>query len=87
MGVLVSSTYNVAFITLSNDISLTFLPLHSAPPERLRSICMGMVNNNHFIQVFLSDERRMPPIAFSWRTHHKRVADDWGLAYENHRIN
>ncbi|KAL8520604.1 hypothetical protein ACS0TY_011224 [Phlomoides rotata] len=49
MGFLVSLAYNVAFITLSNDISLTFLPLHSAPPERPRSICMGMVNNNHFI--------------------------------------
>ncbi|KAL8482904.1 hypothetical protein ACS0TY_025808 [Phlomoides rotata] len=43
MGFLVSSAYNVAFITLSNDISLTFLPLHSAPPERPRSICMGML--------------------------------------------
>ncbi|KAL8557593.1 hypothetical protein ACS0TY_004878 [Phlomoides rotata] len=87
MGYLVSSAYNVAFITFSNEISLTFLPLHSAPPERPRSICMGMVNNNHFIHVFLSDERHMPPITLSWRTHHKRVADDWGLAYDNRRIN
>lgn len=54
MGYLVASTYNVAFITLSTQISLTFLPLSSAVPKHPRSICMGMVNDNHFIQVLKS---------------------------------
>ncbi|KAL8519299.1 hypothetical protein ACS0TY_010296 [Phlomoides rotata] len=51
IGFLVASVYNVAFITLSSDISLTFLPMHFTPPKRSRSICMRLVNNNHFIHV------------------------------------
>ncbi|KAL8470304.1 hypothetical protein ACS0TY_032958 [Phlomoides rotata] len=69
------ASYNVAFITLSRDMSLTFLPMHSALPVNPRSICMGMVNNNHFIQVYLAANRPMPPVASSWTTYHKRAAD------------
>ncbi|KAL8474342.1 hypothetical protein ACS0TY_030981 [Phlomoides rotata] len=81
-----ASTYNVAFITISRDMSLTFLPMHSTFPVNPRSICMGMVNNNHFVQVYLVADRPMPPVASSWTTYHKRVADGWGLAYGNHQI-
>ncbi|KAL8461793.1 hypothetical protein ACS0TY_033045 [Phlomoides rotata] len=86
MGFLVASAYNVAFITLSRDISLTFLPMHSALPANPRSICMGMVNNNHLVQVYLAADRPMPHVASSWTTHHKRAADGWGLAYGNRQI-
>ncbi|KAL8491440.1 hypothetical protein ACS0TY_023169 [Phlomoides rotata] len=86
MGYLVASTYNVAFITLSTQMSLTFLPLTSTLPERPRSICMGMVNNNHFIQVLLAARSPMPPIVSSWKKHHNRVADEWEQAYDNHQI-
>ncbi|KAL8511447.1 hypothetical protein ACS0TY_018014 [Phlomoides rotata] len=86
MGFLVASAYNVAFTTLSRDMSLTFLPMHSALPANPRSICMGMVNNNHFVQVYLAADRHMPPVASSWTTHHKRAANGWGLAYGNRQI-
>ncbi|KAL8462490.1 hypothetical protein ACS0TY_033499 [Phlomoides rotata] len=51
LGFLVASVYNVAFITLSRDMLLTFLPMHSIFPSNSRSFCMGMVNNNHFVQI------------------------------------
>ncbi|KAL8475243.1 hypothetical protein ACS0TY_030848 [Phlomoides rotata] len=86
IGFLVASVYNVAFITLSRDMLLTFLPMHSALPTSLKSICMGMVNNNHFVQVYLATDRPMPLVASSWTTHHKRPADGWGLAYGNRQI-
>ncbi|KAL8463713.1 hypothetical protein ACS0TY_034384 [Phlomoides rotata] len=86
IGFLVASVYNVAFITLSRDMSLTFLPMHSALPTSPKSICMGMVNNNHFVQVYLATDRPMPLVASSWTTHHKRPADGWGLAYGNRQI-
>ncbi|KAL8554884.1 hypothetical protein ACS0TY_002892 [Phlomoides rotata] len=86
MGFLVASAYNVAFITLSRDMSLTFLPMHSALPANPRSICMGMVNNNHFVQVYLAADRPMPPVASSWMTYHKRAANGWMFAYGNRQI-
>ncbi|KAL8551946.1 hypothetical protein ACS0TY_000843 [Phlomoides rotata] len=86
MGFLVASAYNVAFITLSRDMSLTFLPMQSPLPANPRSICIGMVNNNHFVQVYLAAGRPMPPVASSWTTYHKRAADGWGLAYRNRQI-
>ncbi|KAL8487372.1 hypothetical protein ACS0TY_023886 [Phlomoides rotata] len=86
MGYLVASAYNVAFITLDTQLSLTFLPLKSVVPERPRSICMGIVNRNHFVQVLFGAGRPLPPIASSWTDHHHPIADGWLRAFETSQI-
>lgn len=86
MGDLVASKYNVALIILDTQLSLTFLPLKSAVSERPKSICMGMVNRNHFVQVLFGVGRPLPPVASSWRDHHRPIADGWFRAYETGQI-
>lgn len=52
MGILVASAYNVVFVALSPSMSISYLPLNSAVPTNPRCICMALINNNHFVQVF-----------------------------------
>ncbi|KAL8484742.1 hypothetical protein ACS0TY_027154 [Phlomoides rotata] len=82
MGYLVASMYNVAFITLGTQMSLTFLPLNSAVPESPKSICMGLVNRNHFVQVFFGARRPLPLVASSWTDYHRLIVNGWLRAYE-----
>ena len=51
MGYLVASRYNVAVVSLSPTACFTLLPLRTAVVEPPKCICIGFVNQNHFIQV------------------------------------
>ncbi|KAL8457636.1 hypothetical protein ACS0TY_035485 [Phlomoides rotata] len=87
MGYLVASTYNVAFITLSNAVSLTFLPLRSAVPERKIHL-YGHGEQQPFYPgipiVLLAVGRALPPITASWNEHHvKPVASRWNNVLGN----
>ena len=62
MGHLIASWYNVIFILISESQSMTFLPLRSAPlpPQEQHVICIGHVNQNHFVEVSLVPNPSMP---------------------------
>ncbi|KAL7193515.1 hypothetical protein ACSBR2_025178 [Camellia fascicularis] len=51
MGHLISSFYQVVLVHLSMQQCLTFLPLRSIPTSvaSRKEICIGFVNNNHFV--------------------------------------
>ncbi|KAL7236169.1 hypothetical protein ACSBR1_019437 [Camellia fascicularis] len=83
MGHLISSSYNVVLFHMSSQQCLTFLPLRTIPmPVASRKeICIGFVNNNHFVQVFLVHGHPVPPIATNWRRYHLPTAAGWETAY------
>ena len=54
MGHLVASTYNVAFVVLSPQLNLTYLPLFTGVEGAPKVICIELVNDNHFVQVTLN---------------------------------
>ncbi|KAL8474204.1 hypothetical protein ACS0TY_030864 [Phlomoides rotata] len=82
MGYLVAAAYNVALIVLDPRLSLTFLPLMKAVPEQPRSICMALVNDNHFVHVSLGVGHPLTPVDTSWLTYHRAIANGWLTAYE-----
>jgi len=54
MGYVIASRYNVTFVSLSQQQSMTFFPLRTQPPpdsSMHRIICIDHVYNNHFVQV------------------------------------
>jgi len=54
MGYIIASRYNVILVSLSPQQNMMFFPLRSQPPgdpSVHRIICIGHVNDNHFIQV------------------------------------
>jgi len=53
MGYLISFQYNMVLLLLSQHQCLTFLSLmtESILPAAHRSIAIGFVNNNHFIEI------------------------------------
>ncbi|KAL8478177.1 hypothetical protein ACS0TY_030168 [Phlomoides rotata] len=87
MGYLVAAAYNVALIVLDPRLSLTFLPLRKAVPEQPRSICMALVNDNHFVHVSLGAGHPLTPVDTSWLTYHRAIANGWLTAYEVGQIN
>ncbi|KAL8526154.1 hypothetical protein ACS0TY_015397 [Phlomoides rotata] len=87
MGYLVAAAYNVAFITLDPRLSLTFLPLRKVVPKQPRSVCMALVNDNHFIHVSLGAGHPLSPVDTSWLTYHQAIANGWLIAYETGQIN
>ncbi|XP_028096942.1 uncharacterized protein LOC114296808 [Camellia sinensis] len=83
MGHLIASYYRVVLYHLSMQQCLTFLPLRSIPiatPDR-RDICIGFVNGNHFVQVYLQPGHPVPPIASNWIRFHHPCANGWKKAY------
>ncbi|XP_028073199.1 uncharacterized protein LOC114275367 [Camellia sinensis] len=70
MGHLISSFYQVVLVHLSIQQCLTFLPLRSTPTSvaSRKEICIGFVNNNHFVQLILEPGHPIPPIATNWRS-------------------
>lgn len=55
MGFLIAQKYKCVVVLLTRyGISKTFFPLHRAPAESInRLMCLGYVNNNHFMQLNL----------------------------------
>jgi len=54
MEYVIASRYNVILVSLSQQQSMTFLPLRSQPPPDSfvhRIICVDYVFENHFVQV------------------------------------
>ena len=52
MGHLIATVYNVAMVVLSPALSMTYLPLRTGPSTEPKIICIGLINANHFIEVF-----------------------------------
>ncbi|RWR84816.1 protein FAR1-RELATED SEQUENCE 2 isoform X2 [Cinnamomum micranthum f. kanehirae] len=84
MGHLIASWYNVVFILISESQSMTFLPLRSAPPppHEQHVICIGHVNQNHFVEVSLVPNSPMPRIMIQWGAYKHQCATQWVLIYE-----
>ncbi|XP_028083552.1 uncharacterized protein LOC114284804 [Camellia sinensis] len=83
MGHLIASYYRVVLYHLSMQQCFTFLPLRSVPiatPDR-RDICIGFVNGNHFVQVYLQPGHPVPRIANNWIRFHHPCAIGWEKAY------
>ncbi|XP_028083113.1 uncharacterized protein LOC114284416 [Camellia sinensis] len=72
MGRTILSFYNVVLFHLSSQQCFTSLPLMTIPMPiaSRKEICIGFVNNNHFVQVFLVHGHLVPPIATNWRRYH-----------------
>ncbi|KAH1222260.1 hypothetical protein GmHk_12G035464 [Glycine max] len=54
MEYVIASRYNVILVSLSQQQSMTFLPLRSQPPPDSfvhRIICVDYVFENHFVQI------------------------------------
>ncbi|KAL7221829.1 hypothetical protein ACSBR1_023717 [Camellia fascicularis] len=85
MGHLISSFYQVVLVHLSMQQCLTFLPLRSIPTSvaSRKEICIGFVNNNHFVQLILEPGHPIPPIATNWRRYHDPCAIAWEVAYSS----
>ncbi|GFP97773.1 protein far-red impaired response 1 [Phtheirospermum japonicum] len=62
MGHLVASCYNVALVCLDERMSQTYLPLRTTISYPPRMLCIGIVNKNHFIQVFLKEDCPLPAV-------------------------
>ncbi|GMP21993.1 hypothetical protein CsSME_00000180 [Camellia sinensis var. sinensis] len=83
MGHLIASYYRIVLYHLSMQQCLTFLPLRSvsiATPEQ-RDICIGFVNGNHFVQVYLQPGHPVPLIANYWIRFHHPCASGWEKPY------
>ncbi|KAL7228954.1 hypothetical protein ACSBR2_007618 [Camellia fascicularis] len=85
MSHLISSFYQVVLIHLSMQQCLTFLPLRSIPTyiASRKEICIGFVNNNHFVQLILEPSQPIPLIATNWRRYHDPCAVGWEVAYSS----
>ncbi|XP_028112685.1 uncharacterized protein LOC114310790 [Camellia sinensis] len=83
MGHLISSFYQVVLVYLSMQQCLTFLPLTSIPTyvASRKEICIGFVNNNHFVQLILEHGHPIPPIATNWWRYHDPCAVGWEVVY------
>ncbi|GMP83360.1 hypothetical protein CsSME_00037303 [Camellia sinensis var. sinensis] len=82
---LISSFYQVVLVYLSMQQCLTFLPLRSIPTSvaSYKEICIGFVNNNHFVQLILEPGHPIPPIATNWWRYHDPCAASWEVAYSS----
>lgn len=52
MGPVIASRYNVALVSLSLEMSLTYFPLRGLPPHGHTLIALCFVNHCHWVQVF-----------------------------------
>ncbi|KAL8456216.1 hypothetical protein ACS0TY_034438 [Phlomoides rotata] len=85
MGYLVASAYDLALISLSPQLSLTFLPLKTEAPTNPKVISIAFVNQNHFIPVYLHVGHLFPRFAQGWKDNHLPAVESWKAQY-NHRV-
>ena len=52
IGYVIDNRYNVVSVHLSRLESWTFFPLKGTVPTKSRLISVGLVNENHFVQVY-----------------------------------
>ncbi|KAK8918713.1 hypothetical protein KSP39_PZI021107 [Platanthera zijinensis] len=77
MGLIIASCYNIAVVHFSMFQSFTFLPLHSPPPAVRRTLFMGFIHGNHFVQLKIKDDCPLPPTFSIWRRYHEEIAEQW----------
>ncbi|KAL5153710.1 hypothetical protein HKD37_19G053209 [Glycine soja] len=84
MGYVIASKYNVIFVSLSQQQSMTLFPLRSQPPADSlvhRIICISHVYDNHFVQVYLKDRCPLPPVALLWPSNCHPQTKQWQTPY------
>ncbi|KAH7840283.1 hypothetical protein Vadar_015127 [Vaccinium darrowii] len=87
MGHIVASAFRVVLVFLSDKQCLTFLPFYAAPhPSSKRDVedcvcSMGLVNNDHFVQLYMSPGSPMPPIASNWLNNRQPHAEGWSAPF------
>ncbi|KAJ4715725.1 Ethylene-responsive transcription factor [Melia azedarach] len=83
MGHLIASTYDVVLFHISLPRCLTFLPLRSVPMpiDSRKHIAIGGKDKSHFVEVFLSPDHPVPPIATSWYKFRRSCAKEWETMY------
>ena len=85
MGHLIAFRYNLVLYHLSIEQRLIVLSLRSVPmptPSRTE-ITIGFVNQNHFVQLFLTPGHPIPPTAKLWRQFHHSCANGWETSYRD----
>ncbi|KAL5131952.1 Protein FAR1-RELATED SEQUENCE 5 [Glycine soja] len=95
MEYVIASRYNVILVSLSQQQSITFLPLRSQPPPDSfvhRIICVDYVFENHFVQlimfvhvnvqhVYLKDCCPLLPLALLWSRNSHPQPKQWPTSY------
>ncbi|KAJ1391902.1 FAR1-related protein [Sesbania bispinosa] len=81
MGYVIASRYNVMLVSLSIDQSMTFFPLRGHPPPNHKILCIGYVDGNHWVQVFLKEDSPLPPTAIQWRYFSREESRAWEYPY------
>ncbi|XP_050386961.1 protein FAR1-RELATED SEQUENCE 11 isoform X1 [Argentina anserina] len=83
MGHLIASCYKIVLFHLSATQCLTFLPLRSTPVplSMRRHIAIGLVNDSHYVEVFLKPGHPVPPIESNWIRYRTQAAQGWDIIY------
>ncbi|XP_038687449.1 uncharacterized protein LOC119986826 [Tripterygium wilfordii] len=83
MDLLIASKFNVKLHILSAAQSFKYFTLRSTPPPsyQLVAIAIGYVNNNHYVQVVLTEGYPMPPIMPQWVHFRHDCATTWATPY------
>ncbi|KAL6557107.1 hypothetical protein OROMI_017457 [Orobanche minor] len=84
-GAVIATRYNVVLhaFTSRSGSCLTHLPFRSAPIpfQQRQHIAIALVNDNHFVQVFLNDDYPVPPIALLWWENVSEDCKEWADPY------
>jgi hypothetical protein len=76
MSFLVAQKYNTRFVLLTrHGYSKTFFPLEGEPLNREKLLCIGWMNDNHFMQIHLKPDSPIPQTSRMWDKHHLKSAD------------
>ncbi|KAH1261765.1 hypothetical protein GmHk_02G004560 [Glycine max] len=84
MGHVIASRYDVIFVSLSKQQSMTFFPLRSqslANSSLHHIICIGHVYGNHFVEVYLKERCPLPPVSLLWSSNCHPQAKSWPNPY------
>lgn len=66
----ITSRYNIIYVSLSRNLNITFFPLVISScinASRHTIIAVNFVNNNHWVQVKLKPNSRLPSVIDRWR--------------------
>jgi histone-lysine N-methyltransferase SETD2 len=78
MGFSVAQKYNTRVVVLTcNGYSETYFPLEDEPPNRDKLLCLGWVNDDHFMQIHLKPNSPIPQTIRMWDQRHLKSADRW----------
>ncbi|XP_057444199.1 uncharacterized protein LOC130736381 [Lotus japonicus] len=71
MGHIVATMYQIVFVTLSNRGGATYFPLTGPVLHQSEHqiICLLLVNNNHWVNAFISSDFPLPTVKPQWMYH------------------